>query len=163
MSKTVNHSDELKLELMARLEKLRQRNRKLRDEPTKGVSKDIQAKVDEYIELDAEFKKIKAELSAMRDEIQPYMEENNLTVIKGSLRGAISLSPRSQAPITARYSSYNVDEVSEFLDAKGKRKAIVKVVDRDVLEMMIKEGSAPEELLQLKQYNETTTFTISHK
>ena len=130
---------------------------------TKRVPKHIQAEVDKYIELDALVKKYTAELKEMRKEIEPYMHAHGVSVIKGSLRGSISLKPRDMAITTARYSSYDVDGVVSLLDNKAKKEAIVQVVDKEVLELLVKTGKAPAEVNNYRVTKPSMAFSISHK
>ncbi len=127
------------------------------------VRQDIQAKVDEYIEMDAVMKKMQAELKKLRKEIEPYMEERGLTVIQGSERGSISLMPRVMPVMNARYTSYDKNGVISLLDDEAIEQCIVEVVDKDVLELLVKTNKAPKEVHQYKVVNETRAFTISHK
>lgn len=127
------------------------------------IRADIQAKVDDYIELDAAMKKLQAELKKLRPDIQEYMENRGLTVIQGSTRGSISLQPRNASPASARYTSYDVDGVVSLLDAKAKKQCIVRAVDKDVLELLVKTGQAPKEVHQHKILKPSVAFTINHR
>jgi YbbR domain-containing protein len=129
----------------------------------KRISLDIQTKVDEYIELDAKMKSINAELKKLRKDIEPYMTEKNITVIPGTVRGSVSLEPRNMAVTSARLTSFDVDGVVSLLDAKARKECIVKAVDKDMLELLVKTGRAPMEVNQFRIYRPTVAFTINHK
>ena len=130
---------------------------------SKGIDPDIQAKVDEYIEIDAQAKKLLAELKVLRGDIEPYMEDENLTVIAGTTRGSISLQPKEIPLTNARYTTYDLDGVLSVIDPRVRREVVVKRVDRDALDLMIKTGRVPKEVEQFRVYHSTHAFTISHK
>jgi hypothetical protein len=67
------------------------------------------------------------------------------------------------AVTTARYSSYDVDGVISLLDPKAKKEAIVRVVDKEVLDLLVKTGKAPAEVSNYKVTKPAVAFTISHK
>jgi hypothetical protein len=67
------------------------------------------------------------------------------------------------APVSARYTSYDVDGVVSLLDPQVRRDAIVKVVDKEVLDLLVKTGKAPKTVEQFKIVNPTIAFSISHK
>lgn len=127
------------------------------------IRSDIQAKVDEYIEIDAQVKKLQAELKKLRPDIEEYMDKRKLTVIAGSERGSVSLQPRNLAIVNSRYTSYDIDGIMPLLDAKAQRQCIVKAVDKEVLELLVKTGQAPKEVEKFKLFKESVAFIISHK
>jgi hypothetical protein len=126
------------------------------------IPADIQAKVDEYIELDAAMKKLNAQLKAMRPDIEAYMENNDIDEINGSHRGKISLVPRNMPIMNTRYTSYDVEAIMPLLPPKYRRECIVKVVDKEVLEMLVKTNKVPKSIQSFKLSNPSRAFTISH-
>jgi hypothetical protein len=138
-------------------------NIKLKGAILMRISKDMQDKVDEYIELDAKVKTLTAHLKALRKEVEPYMKDRGLTVIPGSLRGSISLQPKNLAIMNSRFTSYDTTGVLTLLDKSAIDQCITEVVDKDVLELLVKTGKAPKEVDNFKLYNQTLAFTINHK
>lgn len=118
-----------------------------RSNTKKKVPKAVQDAVDEWVQLHAQYKKIERQLGALRDIIEPYMEDNDVQVLSGSAGGGIGRISMDRPPVTARYTSYDIDDVEEFLSEEAKEKCLVKVVDRDMLEACCKLGIAPEEIL----------------
>jgi len=126
------------------------------------IPAEIQASVDEYIELDAAMKKLQAQLKKMRPDIECYMENNGIDEIEGSHRGKISLVPRNMPIMNTRYTSYDVEKIMPLLPPKYRRECIVKVVDKEVLEMLVKTNKVPKSIQSYKLSNPATAFTISH-
>jgi hypothetical protein len=124
---------------------------------------EIQETVDEYIKIDAQAKKLTALLKKMRKDIEPHMVATGLHLIEGTRGGSISLEPKEMAITTANFSSYSTEDVIPLLDAKAKKQCIVRVVDRDALEHLVKMKQAPADVLELKQTKSTLAFTIRHE
>jgi hypothetical protein len=126
------------------------------------IRKDIQEAVDKYIDIDAEYKKLGKQLKALRGEIEPYMEEKGLTRIDGTGRGAIELVATNRANITSKFSSYDPAVVS-LLDAESAKMCKVEVIDKDVLEGLVKMGKiSADRVKQYKTLKSGINFTVSH-
>jgi uncharacterized protein YhaN len=150
-------------ELLEKLSKVKKGTVKMKIPGTKArIRKDIQEKVDAYLELDAQLKAIEKQLKQLRNEIEPYMDEHGLKRIDGTNGGYIELVETNRAIVTSRYTSYNLDGVLSLLDEEAKKQCIVKVVDKDVLELLVKTGRAPKEVYQHKVYNPGRNFTPRH-
>lgn len=165
-SATRGIDETFKAELLAKLEQIRSKGKEdTKPAPRKHVriKADMQAKVDEYIEIDAHVKKLEAQLRKLREDIEPYMVDRGLTVVSGSHRGSISLQPRAMPEINARYTSYDASQIAHLLDSDAKEQCVVKVIDRDVLELLVKTDKVPKEVLQYKILKPTVHFIISHK
>lgn len=150
-------------ELLKKLSKVNTGKGAVKMPSTKArIRKDIQEKVDMYIELDAQYKAIEKQLKQLRKEIEPYMDEQGIKRIDGTNGGYIELVDTNRAILTSRYTSYDLNGVLSLLDEEAKKQCVVKVVDKDVLELLVKTGKAPEDVYKYKVYNPSRNFTTRH-
>ena len=150
-------------DLLEKLAKINARKGAVKMPGTKArIRKDIQEKVDAYIELDAQYKAIEKQLKQLRKDIEPYMDEHGIKRIDGTEGGYIEIVDTNRAIVTSRYTSYDLDGVLSLLDGEAKKQCVVKVVDKDMLELLVKTGKAPEEVHQYRRYNPGRNFTTRH-
>lgn len=98
----------------------------------KNVSSKIQSKVNKYIEIWEESKELERMLRDLRKEIEPYMEERNITAIADSEDvGTIMITSQNRVETTSRYTSYDVDEVKRYLSPELFNECVVSVIDAD--------------------------------
>jgi hypothetical protein len=131
------------------------------EKPVIGVKKEIQLAVDEYLRLYAEYKRIKDELDALREVIEPYMKTNEIPAIlatDGS--GEVELTQQERPIMSSRYTSYDVDEIAALLQPSIRKKCIVEVVDKDKLEALCKLGEVPPAVLERKITKPSYTFAV---
>lgn len=134
-------------------------------EPTQPVKKtrtpkSVVDKVDEALELDAQIKELSKKLKELRNEIEPYMRENNVKEIVGK-NGAVALQPRNMALVTAQYTTYSTD-VLDLMSAKDAKEAKVILVDREKVEALDKLGRLSSSPEQYRIYNSVEAFTFKH-
>lgn len=124
----------------------------------------MQRVTDEYIELYKKQKKLKEEMDALRNIIEPYMLENNIEELKGfTVDGYLKLSEQERPTVTARYSTYDIEEISPLLPTKMKNKCIVKVIDKEALEGLYKLGEISEEILHKKNTKKSVRLSVKDK
>lgn len=126
------------------------------------VRKDIQAKVDKYVELHSLQKKLEARLKELRQDIEPYMLEKNIMRIEDTKGTGAIVTERSQRPeVTAKYTTYNVMDIEPFLDDPELQKfCITRVVDRDSLEYLVKSGQVSREVYEYKITKEVNKLIV---
>lgn len=125
------------------------------------IRKDIQAKVDKYLELHTLQRKLEARLKELKQDIEPYMLDKNLLRVEDSKgTGAIAIEVSRRAEVTANYSSYQVTDVEPYLDSNLEKMCITKVVDRDALEYLVRSGQVDRSVLDLKVTKECNRFTV---
>lgn len=125
------------------------------------VRKDIQAKVDKYVELHTLQRKLEARLKELRGDIEPYMHKKNIMRIEDTKGTGAIVTEFSQRPeVTARYTTYELVDVMPFLDSDLEKFCITKVVDRDALEYLIKSKQVDREVLDCKQTKEVNKLIV---
>lgn len=127
------------------------------------ILKSMQGAVDEYIQVHAEMKKLENHLKELRGIIEPFMEISKIGRIGGSAGGALALQVSQRPPMNAKYTSYELDILAEFLTPKVQKKVVVPRIDKDLLEAIVKLGEAPKEILDLKITSESRAFVIKTK
>lgn len=125
------------------------------------VRKDIQAKVDKYVELHTLQKKLEARLKELRQDIEPYMHDRNILRIEDTKgTGAIVAELSHRPEVTARYTTYNVMDVEPFLDPELEKFCITRVVDRDSLEYLVKSGQVSRDVYEYKITKEVNKLIV---
>jgi hypothetical protein len=141
--------------------KMQSRSMRVSTKPSK-VRKDIRESVEAYIEKHSQYKKLERELAALREPIEAYMKEHNLKELESEysdIRIAIESSDRPVC--NSRYTTYLVEDVEPFINTRqDKAQAIVKVVDKEVLEFLVKMGKVDEDVLKLKQLTTVNSFVV---
>jgi hypothetical protein len=122
------------------------------------VRKEIMEKVEAYHIKHAQMKKLERELKDLRNEIEPYMKERGLNNILNDLGKGVALEQRRMPYITARYSTYETEDLLMVLEPKLVADCIVEVVDRDIIDAMVKLSKIPPEVEELKKYSHTPHF-----
>jgi hypothetical protein len=115
-----------------------------------AIKKDIQKKVDKYLDLHKLYKELEHRLAALRDDIEPYMEEKGIVAIEGTNGASIEIVPQNRTTVTSVYTTYDIEGVEPLLDMKAKEQCITRVVDRDVLELLVKTNQVPRSVLNHK-------------
>jgi hypothetical protein len=156
----------MKADLQAKLEEIRAKKNLSATpvtspvKPTKKIiKKAIQADVDLYITLDAQYKALEKTLKQMRGVIEPYMEENNISVIMGTDKGRIERTPTNRAIISAKYTSYLAYDVRQVLNPEILKEVLVEVVDKDMIDLYVKTGKIDDSIVELKQMSQSTNFS----
>jgi hypothetical protein len=116
-----------------------------------AVNPEIQLAVDQYLNLYRQFKAIKDELDGLRKVIEPYMRENELDVILASDgRGQVERTVQERPVMNARYTTYDLAELSSLLPANVRKKCVVEVIDKERLEALHRLGEVSDAILQCK-------------
>lgn len=150
--------DKLSNALVKRLEK-----QATKDKDKKEVSEEeLQSLVDEYIKLDAEYKKIESRMKQIRSVIEPHMMKESVDVIEGTDRGRIEIVPTNRADITARYTTYDPYAVLSITPPEYRNDIIKEVVDREVVDYLVKTGKIPKSVSECKTLIETYIFRAKH-
>lgn len=116
---------------------------------------------DNYIELYREYKEIQKKLDKLREEIEPYMLEEGLNEIETD-KGKIILSSQERAPVSSRYTSYDLSELDKILSPNAREKCVVEVIDKEILEALCKIGEVPKDILDRKITNTTMRFSVKY-
>lgn len=111
--------------------------------PKTEVPLEIQSAVDRYIELSKMRSEIEKEMKTLRNIVEPYMEANEIAEIKGTKTGMVAIEPRNMPPISAIYTSYNIDLI-KVLPTTLKKQCVVEVIDREKVEALDKLGKLPD-------------------
>lgn len=136
-----------------------------KDTPAKKprVTLDCQAEVDKYIRLHEEYKKIEKQLEELRKVIEPALQESNLVKVNGTQGGSVQVITQERPNVTGRYSTYELEDIEQFLSAKAKKACIVKRIDREKLEALMKIGEVDEELQELKRLTPQVSIRVNHQ
>lgn len=158
------------------LEQLRENNkntqRSSNTEPTeieepktvKNIKSDIQAQVDEYLDVWTKAKELEKKMRELRKSIKPYMDGRKINFIEGSEnRGSIELANQDRVQITSRYTAYNVEDVQAHIPFELFSEVLVEVVDADKLKGVVAlSDEIPNSLLEdLKVKMPTTIFKVN--
>ncbi|MCL6443982.1 MAG: hypothetical protein K6T83_11085 [Alicyclobacillus sp.] len=128
--------------------------------PIKGRA-DIQLAVDEYVRLYAEVKQLETKLDELRAIIEPYMVQEavrELSTTDGS--GRLVMNQSERPVMSARYTSYDVNEIAALLPPNLRKKCIVEVVDKDKLEALSKLGEVSPDVVARKITRSTTSLMV---
>jgi|SRR5579875_2146196 len=124
-----------------------------------SIRKDIQLAVDQYLNLYQEYKKLKDELDELKGVIEPYMNETGFTCISGTDgQGRVELTEQDRPVMNARYTTYDINEISNLLQPSVRKKCIVEVVDKEKLEALHKLGEVPADVLSRKITRKSNSF-----
>lgn len=123
----------------------------------------VQKDVDEYLALYLQFKELERELKSLRGDIEPFMIENNLSVMQGKTqKGRIERVPTERPNITSRYTTYST-EVLTILEKAIADRVSVMVVDKDALELEAKDDKRiKEDIKSYKMTSSGTNFSIKY-
>ncbi|GMA50801.1 hypothetical protein GCM10025857_21580 [Alicyclobacillus contaminans] len=125
------------------------------------VRKDIQGAVDAFVRLHAQMKAVREEMEALRQVIEPYMAEQGVGVITTSDGTArVERATQDRPLLSARYTTYELDEVLPLLPAQARKQCVVEVVDKEKLEALHKLGQVPDEALKCKRTRVTVTLSV---
>lgn len=123
------------------------------------IKKDIMNDVTEYLLLDQEIKAKTKKLKELRDRIEPYMKDKELKTIVTSV-GHIEIKPQPRAITTARYSSYEPDDLLKAIDPNLVAECIVERVDKEIVDFLIVTKKIPKEVEELKLMPLSPCFTV---
>ncbi|MNE87167.1 hypothetical protein D3C80_1843350 [compost metagenome] len=100
-----------------------------------------------------QMKMLEKELKALREEIEPYMQDKNLASILGEDGRGVALENRRMPLLTAQFTTYDIDDLVMVLDLDVVSECIVEVVDRNLVEAMVNLGKVPKEIEELKKFS----------
>jgi chromosome segregation ATPase len=126
------------------------------------VKKDIQSKVDEHIQLHAEYKELEKRLKQLRDEIEPYMDEKDIMELSGTDGGKIMRVEQSRPEVTSRYTKYDINIIEPQLPATARKKCVVKVIDADALKALGTLGEIDQSIIAMATKKTIISFTVKH-
>jgi hypothetical protein len=125
-----------------------------------AVRKDMQLAVDQYLQVYQECKRLKDQLDTLKEVIEPYMHEYEFPSIEGTDgRGKVELSKQERPVMNARFTTYDVNDISTLLQPSQRKKCIVEVVDKDKLEALCKLGEVTAEVLEHKITKTSYSFS----
>lgn len=111
----------------------------------------IQTEVDQYIELYQVSKQLEGRMKDLKSKILSFMQENQMDEIWDSKRtGKVQLSASERAPLTTRYTTYDIDVLSTLLTPTILERCVVSVIDKEKLEALRQLGEVDEEVLSHK-------------
>lgn len=123
------------------------------------MQKEMQLAVDRYLELYKENKRLKDEMDLLKGEIETYMQDNQLHVLEGTASsGKVERILQERPPMNSRYTTYDLNTISQFLTPSLKKKCVVEVVDKEKLESLCKLGQISSEVLELKLSKTSYSF-----
>jgi hypothetical protein len=126
-----------------------------------AVAAEIQLAVDKYVELYKLCKETEGKMEALRAAIEPYMQESGLSAIDATDGSAFVSFGVSERPVmNARYTTYELEEVSSFLTSAQRRRCVVEVVDKEKLEALCKLGELPEDILTRRLTRTVRSFSV---
>ena len=107
-------------------------------------------------------KALESKLRTMRKSIEGYMEEKSVSSIRATDEaiGSISREEQNRPVVSARYTSYDKEDVLPFLSAKTKKTCLVEVVDTEILELLVKLGEIDESVLEHEVTKPVITFSV---
>lgn len=128
------------------------------------LDEDIQDSIDAYIEMHEQYRKLEKQLEQMKSTIlEPFMVNNGIKELKGSNGGKVQIVEQLRPQVSAQFTSYEVEDVEQFLSVGSKRKCLVKRVDRDILEALVKTGEVDEGILDLKVTSVQAYIKVDHR
>ncbi|AOZ62111.1 hypothetical protein QCM8_193 [Bacillus phage QCM8] len=93
------------------------------EEEPSDISPKAQKEVDEYLKLHAEKAKLEAKLKKLKPSITEYMNNNNITEIKGTEGKRVTFQDATASNSTSLYTDYLVNDV---ILALGEHKDLIK-------------------------------------
>lgn len=93
------------------------------EEEVSDISPKAQKEVDEYLKLHAEKAKLEAKLKKLKPSITEYMNNNNITEIKGTEGKRVTFQDATASNSTSLYTDYLVNDV---ILALGEHKDLIK-------------------------------------
>lgn len=133
---------------------LRQRMAEMRakkaNEQAKTVGKQTITDVDFYIKLVEERKRIESEIETFKAQIKTVMTTKGVEELYGESGRSVYLLPVDKVKVTGNFTSYDTDEIEEFIPFEYRDIVYKTVVDRDVLESLVNAGKIDETVLELK-------------
>ena len=117
---------------------------------TKVVGKTVMADVDLYIKLTQERKLLEATIEEYKASIKAVMQEKEVKELYGKSGRSVYLMPVDKVAITGNFTAYDADDIDEFIPFEYKDLVFKTVVDRDVLESLVKTGKIDSTILELK-------------
>lgn len=134
-------------ELKSRMAELRARKAK---KQVKLVGKTVMSVVDDYIKLSEEKKALEKIIEQQKDIIKSSMEEKEITELYGASGRSVYLLHVDKVPITGNFTAYNAEEVGEFIPFEYRDLVFKTVVDRDMLENLVRTGKVDDAILGFK-------------
>lgn len=126
-----------------------------------NIPESIQSAVDQYVEIYQVSKQLEERMKELKSLILSFMRENEFSEIPDSNHyGKVQLSVSERATLTARYTTYNLDELAKLLDAATLDRCVVSVVDKDKLAALSKLGEVDDDILEHKSTRPSYALTV---
>ncbi|QSO46504.1 hypothetical protein JZ786_18850 [Alicyclobacillus mengziensis] len=128
---------------------------------TANIPGQVQDAVDQYMELYQVSKQLDERMSALRKVIEPFMRDNEISAIRDRNRtGKVQLNVQERARMTARYTTYEVEQLSKLLEPHLIQRCLVEVVDKDKVEALSKLGELPADVIDYRTTSPTYSLTV---
>ena len=128
---------------------------------TVNIPGTIQDAVDQYMELYQVSKQLEERMLTLRKVIEPFMRDNAVDSVRDRNRtGKVQLTVQERAKVTARYTTYELDELCKVLDPSLIQRCVVEVVDKDKVEALAKLGEIPSTVSEHRTTVPTYSLTV---
>lgn len=125
----------------------------------KIVSKEMLDKAALYRQMNTNYRQLERDMKRLRAELEEYMDSKGLDFIFDDNGLGVAREVREMTEITARYTTYDVDDLIVGVDnPEVIADCIVEVVDRDLVQAKILTGELPKEVQELKRSKPTICF-----
>ena len=125
----------------------------------KAIRKDIMEDVKEYLLLDQQVKAGEKRLRELRKRIEPYMGERELNNIVTEV-GSIVIVPQPRAIMSARFTTYEIDDLLKVASPDAVSMCIVEKVDREAVDYLVSTKVIPKDVENYKQMLISPCFSV---
>ncbi len=106
----------------------------------------IKKDLDEFLRLHAEAAKLKTQMDKLKKGVREYMDNNNLTEVKGSNGKKVVLQEGMKSNSSSVYTDYNFNDVAAALNDNELLKEVTEVrINGDKLKGLLGLGKLPNE------------------
>lgn len=126
-----------------------------------NIPPQIQDAVDQYMELHQVSKQLDERMKELKDLIVSFMKESEFEHIRDKNRtGKVQLVVIERASVTARYTTYNLEELTNLLEPALLQRCTVSVIDKDKLEALSKLGEVATDVLSHKSTKPSYSLNV---
>ncbi|QDP42937.1 hypothetical protein HWC53_gp152 [Bacillus phage vB_BmeM-Goe8] len=112
---------------------------------SQNITIGVQKATDSYLELQKQIAELKKEQDKYKESIRQYMDENDVTAIKGTYGQEVYLQPAKKSNSTSRYTDYEMEDVVPLLDEELVRQVTETRINAEKLDAFLKVSKLPKE------------------
>lgn len=119
----------------------------------------VQAVIDEYIDLNKRSKEIAERMKTLRALLEPCFGSGH-TELHGTNGGKITAQVSSRPVMNANYTSYELSDLMEYLTPRLKNLVVEERVSEKLLKATVDLGKLPTDVLALKRVTPITSLVV---